>query len=79
MSSQFEKGEVGVAIIGFVFTLLGHIVLEDCCSFWIVALETVEDGINVCRPFGSKVKRDAHGQDTCVRKMLRTVTIAAWK
>jgi hypothetical protein len=58
---QLEQGEVGVAVVRLVLALGHDIVLEDGGGLWVVAVEAVEDGLDVVRPLGRVVEGDAHG------------------
>ena len=63
---QFEEGEVGIAVICLVLALLGNIFLEGGGGLWVVAVEAVQDGIDVLGPVRAVVEGDAHGQGNCV-------------
>lgn len=57
---QFEEREVGVAVVSLVFALRGHIVLEYTRRLGVVAIEAVQNRVDVLWPLGGKVERDAH-------------------
>ena len=57
---QLQQGQVGIHIDRLVLTLCGDIVLEDLCGLWVVAIQAVEDGIDVLRPVGRVIKCDSH-------------------
>ena len=59
---QFEEGKVGVAVVGAVFTLLRHIVLENGGGFGVVAVETIKDSFNMLGAIRRVVEGYAHGQ-----------------
>ena len=61
IDSQFQQGQIGIAVISPVLALLGDIVLEDGRRFGIVPVQAVEDGFDVFGPVGRIVKGDAHG------------------
>ena len=58
--SQLEQSQVGVAVIGLVFTLRHDVVLENSRGLGVVAVESVQDGINVLWPLGRVVEGDTH-------------------
>lgn len=58
--SQLQQRQVCVAVIGPVLALLRDVVLEDAGGFRVVAIEAVEDGIDVLRPFWRIVEGNAH-------------------
>lgn len=58
--SQLEQGQVGVAVVGLVFALRHNVVLENCRGLGVVAVESVQDGINVLWPLGRVVERNTH-------------------
>ena len=58
--SQFQKGEVGIAVVFLVFALRCNIVLEDGRRLWVVTIQSVENCINVLWPLGRVIKRDSH-------------------
>lgn len=58
--SQLEQGQVGVAVVGLVFALRHNVVLENCRGLGVVAVESVQDGIDVLWPLGRVVERNTH-------------------
>ncbi len=58
--SQLQQGQVRIAVIGPVLALLRYVVLEYGGGFGVVAIEAVEDGIDVLRPFGRIIEGNAH-------------------
>lgn len=58
--SQLEQSQVGVAVIGLVFALRHDVVLENSRGLGVVAVESVQDGINVLWPLGRVVEGDTH-------------------
>lgn len=58
--SQLEQGQVGVAVVGLVFALRRDVVLENCRRLGVVAVESVQDGVNVLWPLGRVVERNTH-------------------
>lgn len=58
--SQLQQRQVCVAVIGPVLALLRDVVLEYAGGFRVVAIEAVEDGIDVFRPFWGIVEGNAH-------------------
>lgn len=60
MNSQLQQGQVGVAVEGAVLALLGDIVLEDSGGLGVVAVEAIEDGVNVGRAGLALVEGDTH-------------------
>lgn len=69
--SQLQQRQVRVAVIGPVLALLCYVVLEYCGGFGVVAIEAVEDGIDVLRPLGRIVEGNAH----CRRESVGTVVM----
>lgn len=59
---QFQQSEIRIAVIGPVFALLGHVVLEYGCGFGVVSIEAVEYSVDVFWPFGGVVEGDTHFQ-----------------
>ena len=59
---QLQEGQVGVAVIGLIFALLGDIFLEGRGDLGVVSVEAVEDGLDVFRPVGRVVEGN-HGCD----------------
>ena len=57
---QFEEGEIGIAVVGPVFTLLGHVFLKDGGGFGVVAIEAIEDHFDMFGAFRRIVKCYAH-------------------
>lgn len=60
---QFEEGEIGVAVVCLRLALLHHVVLEDGRGLGVVAVEAIEDLVDVLGPLGREVKGGAHGVD----------------
>ena len=60
-NSQFQQGQIRIAVVRAVLALLGNIVLEYGRCFGIVSVEAVEDGFDVFGPVGRIVKGYAHG------------------
>jgi len=58
--SQFEEGEVGIAVVCLVGALLGDVFLEYRRRLRVVAVESVQDGVDVLRPVGRVVECNAH-------------------
>lgn len=58
--SQFQEGEVGIAVVSLVFALGCHVVVKDARRLGVVAIQAVEDGINVLWPLGRIVERYTH-------------------
>jgi hypothetical protein len=58
--SQLEQGQVGVAVIGLVFALRHDVVLENSRRLGVVAVQSVQDGIDVLWPLGRVVEGDTH-------------------
>jgi hypothetical protein len=63
--SQLQQGQVGVAVECPVLALLCHVVLEDGGSLGVVAIEAIEDGIDMSRPGFTLVEGDHLG--CCLR------------
>ena len=55
-NSQLEESEVGVAVVCAIFTLLRHVVLEYRRRFGIVAVESIQDRIDMFGPIGRMVE-----------------------
>lgn len=66
-NSQLQQSQIRIAVIGPVFALLRHVVLEYARRFGVVAVQTVEDGFDVRGPVGRVVEGYAHGYEWCVR------------
>ena len=64
---QFEKGQVGVAVISLVFALRCDVVLERPRRLWVIAVESVQYRINVLWPVWRIVEGVDHLYDGCVR------------
>lgn len=73
VDSQLQQRQVRVAVIGPVLALLRYVVLEDGRGFGVVAIETVQDGIDVLRPFWRIVEGNAH----CRRGSVETLSGAS--
>lgn len=58
--SQLEQGQVRVAVIGLVFALRHDVILENSRGLGVVAVQSVQDGINVLWPLGRVVEGDTH-------------------
>ena len=58
---QFEKCQIGIAVVCLIVALLRHIVLKDRRRLWIVPVQPIQNLFNPFRPFRSKVECDAHG------------------
>ena len=58
---QLQQCQVGIAVIGPVFALLRNIVLEDGCCLGIVAIEAIENSVDVLGSVGCVVECYAHG------------------
>lgn len=61
--SQLEQRQVGVAIVGPILALLLHIILENACRLWVVAVQAVEDLVDVLGPLGRLVERNGSAHD----------------
>ncbi len=57
---QFEQGEVGVAIVCPIFTLLRHVVLKDGGGFGIITVEAIKYGFDMLGPVRRIVESYAH-------------------
>lgn len=55
VDSQLEQGEVGVAIVRLLFALLHHVVLQNGGGLGVVAVQAVEDVVNVLRPVRHRI------------------------
>lgn len=62
---QLQQCQIRVAVVCLVFALLHDIVLEYACCLGIVPVEPIKYLIDVFRPLGREVERDAH--DVLVR------------
>lgn len=58
--SQLKQSQVGVAVVGLVFALRYDVVLENSRGLGVVAVESVQDGINVLWPLGRVVEGNTH-------------------
>lgn len=58
---QLQEGEVGVAVVRLALALLHDIVLEDAGGLRIVAVEAIENHVDVLGPFRREVEGGAHG------------------
>lgn len=61
INSQLQQSQVGVAVECPVLALLRNIVLEHGGCLRVVAVETIEDGINMSRSSLALVKGDHIG------------------
>ena len=59
---QLQQREVGVAVVCLVLALLHDIVLEDGGRFRVVPVESVEDLLDVLRPFRRVIEGGAHSE-----------------
>lgn len=57
---QLQEGEVGVAVVRLALALLHDIVLEGARRLGVVAVEAIEDLLDVIRPFWREVEGGAH-------------------
>ena len=57
---QFEESKVGVAVICLVGALLCNVFLEYRGRLWVVAVEAVQDVVDVFRPLGRIIEGDTH-------------------
>jgi len=62
---QFQKRKVCVAVICLVLALLRDVFLEDGGGLWVVAIEAVQDGVDVLRSVRAVVECDAHSGGVC--------------
>lgn len=60
---QFQEREVCVAIICLVVALLLDVILEDGRRLWVVAVESVEDRLNVLWALRRVIEWDTHDVD----------------
>lgn len=58
--SQLEKGKVGITIICPIVALLLYVVLEDGGRFRVVAVEAIEDVLNMFGAIGAVVEGRVH-------------------
>ena len=65
---QLEEGQVRVAVVCLVLALLHHVVLEDSRCLGVVAIEAIEDQVDVLGPLRREVEGDAHGVLIAVRR-----------
>jgi hypothetical protein len=65
---QLEEGQVRVAVVCLVLALLHHVVLEDSRCLGVVAVEAIEDQVDVLGPLRREVERDAHDVLMAVRR-----------
>ena len=59
--SQLQQRQIRIAVISAILALLCDIVLEYCRCFWIVPVQTLEDGFDVFGPVRREVEGYAHG------------------
>jgi hypothetical protein len=57
---QLEEGQVRVAVVCLVLALLHHVVLEDRRCLGVVAVEAIENQVDVLGPLRREVERDTH-------------------
>lgn len=56
--SQFQQGQVGVAVEVTLFALLHHVVLEDRGGLGVVPIEATENGVDMARSGFTLVEGD---------------------
>lgn len=57
---QLQERQIGIAIIGLVFALLGDVVLKYGRCFWVVSIKPVEYCVDMRRPLGRKIECYTH-------------------
>jgi hypothetical protein len=66
---QLQEGQVGVAVVCLRLALLHDIVLEDLRRLGVVAVEAIEDLLDVFGPLRREVEGGAHGGCGDVRRV----------
>lgn len=67
---QLQQGEVGVAVVRLPLALGHHIVLEDARRLRVVAVQSIEDLVDVLGPVLGLVEGTRHGVEVDVRQFL---------
>lgn len=60
---QLQQSQIGVAVVSLVFALFHDIFGEDFGGLGVVAVEAIENGVDVFRPVRRVIECDAH--DCC--------------
>lgn len=66
--SQLQQSQVGVAVVSLIFALFHDIFGEDFGGLGVVAVEAIEDGVDVLRPVRRVIECDAHDCCEVVRR-----------
>ena len=56
--SQFQEGQVSVAVESPVFALLHHVVLEDSGGLGVIPIKAIENSLDICRSGFTLVEGD---------------------
>ena len=59
---QFEQCKIRIAVVCLAFALLCDIFLEYRCGLWVVAVQSVQDSLNVLGPLRRFVECCTHGR-----------------
>lgn len=67
MGLQLQERQICVAVVRLFFALERNIFLKDIGRFWIVSVQTIQDGIDVLWTIRRVVEGDSHVFVCCLR------------